>query len=208
MSSLQLRASMLMVHIPRPECSQGSRVVDDKESQVSSLQCVQGLKAGVTVMCGSWKMCALKHTALVKFITWTTITWTRSFVLWYSSDIYFCPQSVCLHSNRSRNRSVKATSCFITYLKDSRDQYQQISTMLWERSTEVATLACMHRLCYGREAPDRYPTNVYMNLQEDGSTFNPLVSQSSDLRRRGGTNDLFGVWFDCRRTYCLNKSFI
>ena len=60
---------MLMVHIPRPECSQGSRVVDDKESQVSSLQCVQGLKAGVTVMCDSWEMCALKHTSLVKFIT-------------------------------------------------------------------------------------------------------------------------------------------
>ena len=47
---------------------------------------------------------------------------------------------------------------------------------------------------------DSYSTNVYMNLQEDGSTFNPLVSQSSDLRKRGGTNDLFGVPFDCSRT--------
>ena len=36
--------------------------------------------------------------------------------------------------------------------------------------------------------------------QQDGSTFNHLVSQSSALRKRGGTNDLFGVPFDCRRT--------
>jgi len=55
-------------------------------------------KAGVTVMCGSWEMCALKHTALVKFITWTTSTWATSFALWKSSDIYLCLQSVRLQA--------------------------------------------------------------------------------------------------------------
>ena len=118
-------------------------------------------KSWYYMMCDSWKMCALKHTALVKFITWTTTTWARSFALWNSSDIYLCLQSVHLHSNwRVEMRVLKQPFASSKYLRTEGDQYQAISTMSWERSTEVDTLACMYKLC----------------MVHDGSEFNRSVS--------------------------------
>ena len=108
-------------------------------------------KAGVTVMCGSWEMCALKHTALVKFITWTTSTWATSFALWKSSDIYLCLQSVCLHSNwRLEMGVLKQPLASSKHLKDRRGPIpSNLYHVMRKEHRSRYTLAAMYKLCCG-----------------------------------------------------------